>query len=164
VRHDDLGHQCRDDRIYNLSGRGDLCVSGVVHLRTIHGRGRFMSRPKSHMMSKQEMFNVSAKHIIAQGKRSYVAGHGCLYRSPDGCMCGFGPFIPDDKYTFALEGKSAKGVIQTLGLDLDPDLADCLQKCHDGTRDDIFISDYKRRMRLLARNYGLDASVLEDAL
>jgi hypothetical protein len=113
------------------------------------------------MMTKQEMFDISAKHILAQGAQSYAVGRGCLYRGPHGRMCGFGPFIPEDKYTPELERKNAAQVIEILGLDLDPDFSCCLQGCHDAGGDE-FISAYKRRMRELAQRHDLDASILGD--
>jgi len=44
-----------------------------------------------------------------------------MYRGPklpDGTclMCAIGPFIPDDKYTPDLEGYSANGVLEIIGL------------------------------------------------
>jgi hypothetical protein len=115
-------------------------------------------------MTFQEMFDISAKHILAQGKPSMASSEGgCMYRTPDGLKCAFGPFIPDDKYSPGLEGLKAFEVIRQLGLNLDTSFSTRLQKCHDDSSIySAFISDYVRRMRILAKNYDLDASILGD--
>lgn len=66
------------------------------------------------MRTNQEIFDIAATHLLTQNKQSTAIrldSYGrsqtvCLYRGPNGLMCGIGPFIPDEKYTPEMEGNS----------------------------------------------------------
>ena len=54
-------------------------------------------------MTKQEVFDKVATHLLTQNKRS-LEDTSCVYRAKDGSMCAAGCLIPDEEYTPALEG------------------------------------------------------------
>jgi len=89
-------------------------------------------------MTRQEMFDTAAKHLLTQRTRSVVPGGYCNYRGPQGRMCAIGPMIPDEKYSPHLEGRSVWfiDVWDAMGIDVDDpdnlkDLASKLQNIHD---------------------------------
>lgn len=45
----------------------------------------------------QEVFDQAAVHMLTQGKRSHLDGHGCQYRHQE-LKCAGGCFISDDQY------------------------------------------------------------------
>lgn len=47
------------------------------------------------MFSKQDTFDVAAKGMLLQGRRSTAFGR-CFFRGPDGTRCAVGFLIPDD--------------------------------------------------------------------
>lgn len=65
------------------------------------------------MIVKDEPLEVAdyvARHLVKQGKPSFVPHEGCKYRVKDGdsvLMCAGGALIPDSEYRTDLEGKSA---------------------------------------------------------
>jgi hypothetical protein len=54
-------------------------------------------------LSLQELFNISATHLLKQGQRAFARG-GCCYRTPAGLKCAIGAVIPDDLYDPFIEG------------------------------------------------------------
>lgn len=56
-------------------------------------------------MTKNEIFNKVATHLLKQNKRSEneVGGSTCLYRGPYGLKCAAGVLIPDDVYEPRME-------------------------------------------------------------
>jgi hypothetical protein len=107
----------------------------------------------------QETFDAVAKHLLTQGCVSTRNGI-CAYRGEDGRKCAAGILIPDEKYRPEMEGKMAihpkvSNVLQRLrhnvGLCLD------LQLMHD-------LSDpsrWPKKLRSIARQYGLNTAVIE---
>jgi len=92
-------------------------------------------------MTRQEMFDTAAKHLLTQRTRSVSEdGNYCNYRGQQGRMCAIGPMIPDEKYSPEMEGLVVgNGVVwNAMGLDSDdPDnlktLARALQCIHDAS-------------------------------
>lgn len=90
-------------------------------------------------MTRQEMFDTAAKHLLTQRTRSIGEDDNyCNYRGQQGRMCAIGPMIPDEKYSPEMEGLVVgNGVVwNAMGLDSDdPDnlktLARKLQCIHD---------------------------------
>lgn len=58
------------------------------------------------MITTQEVFNMVWNHfVVEKGKPSIsVEGGPCRYRGDGGAKCAVGLFIPDDRYTWSLEG------------------------------------------------------------
>lgn len=61
------------------------------------------------MMTKQEVFDKVATHLLAQGRTSYIrpGSKMCAYRSDDGGMCAAGKLIDGENYCRSMEGKRA---------------------------------------------------------
>ena len=65
-------------------------------------------------MTKQQVFDKVATHLLTQGKasRAVVGGEvGCAYRGEDGTSCAVGCLLPDELYDPEMEGKNAKWVL-----------------------------------------------------
>ena len=73
---------------------------------------------------KQAVFNRAYLGLKSQGfERSLAyleneAEDGCAYRSGDGKACAIGYCIPDEKYSLALEGRSASYVLHAFSENL----------------------------------------------
>jgi hypothetical protein len=93
--------------------------------------------PGYQIYTPQNIFDAAAVHLFTQGKQALAENSkACVYRAPDGCKCGFGYFIPDDKYSPGMEGKSAFGVIDRYGLSEFKDhspLMSQIQNVHDSS-------------------------------
>jgi hypothetical protein len=68
------------------------------------------------MKTLQEVFTISATHLLRQNAKSMaiLKGDGspsCAYRGDDGMMCAVGCLIPDELYDPSLEGKTADSLI-----------------------------------------------------
>lgn len=48
-------------------------------------------------LSKQEIFDRTAAHLLAQGEPASISGD-CMYRTPNGLKCAVGALIPDEVY------------------------------------------------------------------
>lgn len=124
-------------------------------------------------MTKQEIFDRVATHLLTQGRRSDADdGEGkreCLYRGPNGLKCAVGCLIADEHYTVAVEGL---GVSWAFGLDPDLehvlvksgipnekdslDLLATLQRVHDG----MLPGAWREGLVVTAERFGLSAAVL----
>lgn len=101
----------------------------------------------------QEVFDVVAKHLLTQGKRSEDADGVCQYRGPDGLMCAAGVLIPNDIYNSAFEGSSWLGLVQDFNFPSEYlDMIGLLQKLHDENDPEL----WSRRLANLATNVGLE--------
>ena len=109
-------------------------------------------------MTDQEAFDIVAHHLLTQRERS--ENHGmCAYRGRNGLKCAIGALIPDSDYHPGLEGRGAcevrwkLRVLQSVNVDLLSDL----QKLHDKKPP----VEWTKGLRAIARDYRLDASVLD---
>ena len=92
-------------------------------------------------MTRQEMFDIAAKHLLTQRVRSVDPVTGsCRYRGSQGRMCAIGPMIPDEKYSPDMEGRGVGScdVWNAMGLDSGDrgnlmTLAHKLQDIHDAS-------------------------------
>lgn len=124
-------------------------------------------------MTKQEVFDKVATHLLTQKKRSYDNG-SCAYRAKDGSMCAAGCLIPDEEYTPDLEGWHVTACYPSKGyMELIPArpafvklfegwdkevvafLRD-LQDIHDNINADTWAS----HLETTAKSYGLNTDVL----
>ena len=92
---------------------------------------------------------------IKQGEQSIWNG-ACKYRSGD-LKCAVGHLIKDEHYRPKLEGKDgdSPSVRAALELSIGRELTDDerqhlleLQSCHDGAKDEDFVSDFKDKVKV----------------
>jgi hypothetical protein len=119
-------------------------------------------------MTKQEIFDTVALHLIKQGKQSADATGDCFYRSPDGLKCAVGCLIPDEVYRPEMEGKNIYQLIDKKYLSLKffqryHILLTSLQTAHDALhpkdmtwKDAVILS-----LRRIAKSYNISAAVLD---
>lgn len=87
--------------------------------------------------SLQQIFDISAAHLLKQGRAATDGSGMCAYRAPDGCMCAVGVLIPDHLYDPSFEGQRVEVILSRIGLDLvkpglrADHLLTALQKIHD---------------------------------
>jgi hypothetical protein len=109
-------------------------------------------------VTKQETFDIVARHLLTQNKKAYGPyytafgkNNGCVYRSPDGLKCAAGCLIPDDKYHSDLEGEIAK-------LGHDANFVRRLQLIHDNTAEE----DWAAALIREAAKEGLSRAVVTE--
>jgi len=115
-------------------------------------------------MTRQEMFDTAAKHLLTQRTRSVSEdGNYCNYRGPQGRMCAIGPMIPDEKYSPDMEGwEVGNGVVwNAMGLDSDDrgdleTLARKLQHIHDA----LAPTAWPYKLLDLALEYNLNTAMV----
>jgi hypothetical protein len=119
-------------------------------------------------MTKQEIFDTVAFHLIKQGKKSANDRGICLYRSPGGLKCAVGCLIPDEVYWPSMEGRSVSRLLGCYdGLKfLRPFKAilNDLQQAHDAPtipKDMVWTDAVVLRLRKIAEKYNLSTAVLE---
>lgn len=117
-------------------------------------------------MTKQELFNTSAKHVLKNGRPSINSKRQCRYA---GIGCAAAPFLKPSMRA-ALDTQNVVWTALVGNGKVSPHhrlLVQELQGCHDNpalTPDPKvpFIKRYKEGMRRLAAAHKLDASVLDE--
>lgn len=67
-------------------------------------------------MDAQEIFDVVAKHLGAQGRKSVQEGTtNCKYRGAGGCKCAVGILLTDEEYRPEFDARSMR--VQTIALE-----------------------------------------------
>jgi hypothetical protein len=120
-------------------------------------------------MTKQEIFDKVAKHLLTQNEAAIVEPSSfaklprCRYRlEKDGKVlkCAIGCLIPDELYHEGLEGP-LNGLLGSNGLlpflDSDHDFLRTLQGIHD----DREVVDWKNCLAAVAKNHFLNPTVLD---
>lgn len=120
-------------------------------------------------MTKQEIFDRVARHLLAQGKRAVAmmddGEEQCRYRGEGGTKCAVGCLIADEAYSSAIEGKTAgtilvRDALRDSGVDMSDestvDMLRALQEVHD----DHTVSAWPESLREVALDYDLSAEVL----
>lgn len=115
-------------------------------------------------MTKQEIFNKVAKHLLRQSKRSVNEGGQCMYRGPNNTRCAVGCLIPKSAYQPAMEGRLAANLLISFpavvrcGLvPANMSLVQALQDIHD----EVEPENWRRELMALAKRRKLDPKVLE---
>ena len=112
-------------------------------------------------LTKQQMFDMSAKHVLANGRRSTDAG-GCVY---SGIGCAAAPFIKPEDREAADSAEAGSTWPFLCSANLVPGhnsgLVAAMQRCHDSADSNGFVKDFKKRMREVAEWYNLSADVLK---
>lgn len=122
-------------------------------------------------LSKQEVFDKVALHLLKQNERSVEVSKpdalpGCMYRGKDGLMCAAGALIPDELYDANFEGNTINSVLadnyRLRGLFqqevLDSPLLEDLQCLHDGVAYEI--SNWYFYLLDLAKEHGVNTDAL----
>jgi hypothetical protein len=118
-------------------------------------------------MTKQEIFDTVAIHLIKQGKQSADASGACFYRSPDGLKCAVGCLIPDEVYRPKMEGRSISTLFKNFSelnfLQPSVGLLNDIQRVHDNTYSEgqIWTDAVVLRLRKIAEKYNLSTTMLD---
>ena len=122
------------------------------------------------MKTEQEIFDIALVHLLTQNKRSVSPLEGCLYRGPEGRMCGAGPLILDSEYTEDLEGEmvpirddGSELAIALMNSGISEEsfgLVRRIQDIHDNTS----ICNWAKEAIVLANNYGLNTDAITEVL
>lgn len=118
------------------------------------------------LLSKQEMFNKAYNGVVKQGHKSATTFGKCLYLCDDGSMCAVGHIMDGivSKDSGLWQTKGDVEDLQNLSVNLGEQLPwDSavesflinMQYAHDYSNDTDFISNFKKQMKVVARNHGL---------
>lgn len=88
-----------------------------------------------NLPSEQEMLDTVYDHFITKGNPpSFVLTDNgrtiCRYRGPNGTKCAFGIFIPNELYTFEMEGHGPESIVKMHEISF-KHFCNSLQRCHD---------------------------------
>ncbi len=120
--------------------------------------------------SPQEIFNLVARHLFQQGKRSLDrTGQSCRYRSAGGLKCAVGILIPDVMYRHSMENlriHALLGNFRNLGelpgyFFQHQGLLSSLQAVHDLEDNWTVTSRMQNSLRSVARIYELNSDILQ---
>lgn len=121
------------------------------------------------MKTRQEIFDISATHLLSQGVKSVTVNYGrattaCLYRGPGELQCAIGVLIPDTLYQPGMEEQTIQSMfvlfpreMASSGLNVeDEDLLRDLQIIHD----ECLVAEWKVLLKDLAERYDLKTEVV----
>lgn len=118
-------------------------------------------------MTQQEFFNITALHLIQQGRQAKGQAF-CLYRGPNGTKCAIGAHIPDELYLPEMEASnsneawSAIKVLKHIGYtETVFGLGEELQGIHDDDEAWTSPETLKGRLARLANRRNLSTEVLQ---
>lgn len=114
-------------------------------------------------MTNQEAFDKIVKHLVDQKWVTASNDSGaCVYLAADGCKCAVGCLIPPDQYKSSFEQNDVSIIYSEVPAlaDISMDLLTYLQDFHDVwmTPDDV--DNNVVRLERIARDFGLDTSIL----
>lgn len=146
----------------------------------------------SEILTHQQVFDKSARHLMQQKRRSvvlhkqrsamlhradiYKEQEICAYRGQNNLMCAIGLFIPDEKYTVALEGYNVSAFFGDSGLvrhlknhfvglaDEHLDLLNELQDAHDFEENWTDAGINVDVLRKVATHFDLSPAVLDEVV
>lgn len=115
-------------------------------------------------LTQQQLFDMSAKHIIEQGKPGQSSSGTCSYKA--GCAASI--FIKHDERSYADDSGSWEDLeIHGDVPETHSDFVERLQICHDRAAIETFkdggegfIADWSARMQILAKQYNLNTDAL----
>lgn len=113
-------------------------------------------------MPLQETFEIVARHLLAQGKRSVLkeTPDTCAYRGEGGLKCAVGCLIPDELYRPSFEGATCHSFpVAPVLIKLGHNVTFCstLQRIHDFQPP----KDWRLALLHIGRIYKLDTAFLE---
>jgi hypothetical protein len=107
--------------------------------------------------NRQEIFDKVAAHLLAQKQKSTDAFGMCSYRGDDELMCAAGCLIPDEEYSYKLEGKTWINLVCSCHASgTNEILVSALQNLHD----DYDASSWLEQLYWLAIRHGLSTEKL----
>lgn len=115
----------------------------------------------------QEVFDVVAKHLLDQGKKSekqgrWSSGTICAYRGDGNTKCAIGALLPDEIYDERLEGQTIRSerferiIPLVFGTNISPEFLSDLQVLHDNFPP----SEWKEKLSEYAFVQGLNSAVV----
>jgi hypothetical protein len=115
-------------------------------------------------MSKQQLFDMSARHILTTRQKSMISGGAkCIY---SGLGCAAAPFLLPEVRKSA---DNRTGTTWRALADIhhvvpyhEVDFIAELQHCHDCADQDYFMTHWESSTRRLANKYGLSIEVLKE--
>lgn len=105
----------------------------------------------------QEIFDIVAKHLLTQGKKSVSRGF-CSYRGNDGTKCAAGALIPDNQYDCKFEQLSWDELVRKEWVeDKFTYQIQMLQRIHDDADNDPTkcLESWKDDLRSFAKSHHL---------
>lgn len=129
-------------------------------------------------MTKQQIFDKAAKHLLRQRKRAATKLGSCRYRTKDGARCAIGCLIPKRLYNSRIEGLGAGSfVVPSVDSIFDPAPSRVmalaigkkigLRKAHrqllidlQNIHDDVHVKQWRAELRDLARKHKLVQKVV----
>jgi hypothetical protein len=104
-------------------------------------------------MTKQQLFDKVATHLLTQNRKATDGKEACLYRGPGGTMCAVGCLMTNAQYEeFGL------GHLRALGVeDENQGLVKRLQTIHDFS----YVDRWRDELRELAVDFRLSTAVLD---
>lgn len=116
-------------------------------------------------MNNQEAFNIAARHLLKQGRRSVIEPQlSCAYRGADGLKCAVGALIPDELYEPRFEGigvgtlKWKEPTFREHFAGVSVWVLNELQHVHDLKPPETWRTELQR----VGQKYQLDTSVLDE--
>jgi len=119
---------------------------------------KYATIPGFENMTAQQVFDMSASHLLKQMGRSQSDSEACLYRGPNGLKCAAGVFLTDEGAEAAdnsCENTWGGVVARRIAPPENESLIESLQNIHDYRR----IDTWREQLKLLAECEGLDDSV-----
>jgi hypothetical protein len=116
-------------------------------------------------MTKQQLFDKVATHLLTQNRKATDGKEACLYRGPGGTMCAVGCLMTNAQYEEFGRGYEGKpvmcfeiGHLRALGVeDENQGLVKRLQTIHDFS----YVDRWRDELRELAVDFRLSTAVLD---
>ena len=113
-------------------------------------------------MTSQQIFNIVATHLFAQGKKSEDHSKRCVYRGANGTKCAVGVLIPDEVYQSKWDQNSfsVDSIFYLKRDDMQPlaphrDLLVGLQRIHDNYINWHASQTMHMALSMVAKEFGL---------
>lgn len=107
-------------------------------------------------MTKQEIFDIVAKHLLTQNCKALGLDGRCSYRGDAGTKCAVGILISDEEYYPEMEGFNVTGLKLPDRLLPHIDFLTRFQIIHDGCN----VEDWEALLLNTAKKYHLSAETL----
>lgn len=111
-------------------------------------------------LTQQQMFDMSARHVLSTGQKSMGKGGVCQY---GGVGCAASPFLRPEKRELMDSDESGWDNLydDKFVPSHQHDLVCAMQSAHDNSKDNDFIVNFKVAMRKVAAEFDLSDAVLD---
>lgn len=133
------------------------------------------------MYTKQEIFNIVAKHLLTQNEKSVDEHQNgmCMYRSKDGLKCAIGCLIDDNHYNSYIESvsimsltvsesninaNSLKRALVNSNIAINDYATLCLMSDLQSIHDRNNIEHWNELLVYTARKFNLNKKVIEEEI